>query len=369
VRPAPGPRIGIVGAGLGGSLLAWRLLLEPGARPDGGPAVRVELYDCPRSAANSATAWSGGLTRGFDPDPVVAADALAGMAELAADPGLAAAAGFRPSGSLVLLPPGADPAGGVRRVEDAFPGSARVLEAGQVQARWPVRGLPAGTTAVWERQAGHFEPARLRDAVLGRLAANGTRAEPVPVRRVAAGGAVELADGRAVGHDLLVVAAGPWTPGLLAAGDLPAGRLRTKEIRYQRCALSAPGLPPFVDEGTGLYGRPLDARTFLLGLPSERWDADPDRGPGPDFTAELLAVAQARLTGPVAGGPAVHATDCYADPSGLRIRLAGPAVVTFSGGSGGAAKTALAASRRAAREVAELAQTAAAPGVGTSPAW
>jgi hypothetical protein len=45
----------------------------------------------------------------------------------------------------------------------------------------------------------------------------------------------------------------------------------------------------------------------------------------------------------------VAAFDCYSDPPGLTLRPTSiPSVFTFTGGSGGAAKTALAASRLAA---------------------
>ncbi|MGG7609836.1 hypothetical protein ACQ5JZ_10565, partial [Streptomyces sp. ZG43] len=51
----------------------------------------------------------------------------------------------------------------------------------------------------------------------------------------------------------------------------------------------------------------------------------------------------------VAVDRSVAACDCYHDPAGLALRPLGGGLHTFTGGSGGAAKTVVAASRRAAR--------------------
>jgi hypothetical protein len=86
----------------------------------------------------------------------------------------------------------------------------------------------------------------------------------------------------------------------------------------------------------------------LLGVPSARWD------PGaltvePALVAASRALAESRF-GVTVGPPTsvVASADAYADPPVLALRPVRPGLWTFTGGSGGAAKYALAASRAAA---------------------
>ena len=71
----------------------------------------------------------------------------------------------------------------------------------------------------------------------------------------------------------------------------------------------------------------------------------------------------AGVHGPAASTTAspVSAADCYSDPPGLALRHVTGAMHTFTGGSGGAAKTALAASRIAARALLDKAPLATIP--------
>ncbi len=324
------PRVLVVGAGLAGVLLARRL------RDAGAEAVLIGPHGGgPHGRPADATAASGGLVRAFEPDPAARSLATASLAELLDDPALATAAGWRATGSLYLLDAGAaaDVAG------------AEVLTRDEVARRFGFDRLPDGTVAVWEPGAGYLDPDRLRRSVLRGL----DRTETTPVARLG-DGAVELRDGRRLTGDLVVVAAGAWTPGLLRAAGLPT-TLRTKHIQYAHLRTGRADLPCFVDETSGLYGRPAGPGRVLLGLPSDRWDVDPP-APAPDtgLAARVLAVAARRLPGldPRPDGPPVSAADCYSDPPGLALRAVAGTVHTFTGGSGGAAKTVLAASRLAA---------------------
>ncbi|MBQ1059310.1 FAD-binding oxidoreductase [Micromonospora sp. C41] len=327
------PRVLVVGAGLAGVLLARRL------RDAGAEAVLVGPHGGgPGGGHADATAASGGLARAFEPDPAARALATASLAELWDDPALAAAAGWRATGSLYLLD--AVDAGAAAGVA-----GAEVLTRDEVSRRFGFDRLPDGTVGVWERRAGHLDPDRLRRSVLRGL----DRTETTPVARLG-DGAVDLRDGRRLTGDLVVVAAGAWTPGLLRAAGLPS-TLRTKHIQYAHHRTGRADLPCFVDETSGLYGRPAGPGRVLLGLPSDRWDVDPP-APAPDsgLAARVRAVAARRLPGldPRPDGPPVSAVDCYSDPPGLALRAVAGAVHTFTGGSGGAAKTVLAASRLAA---------------------
>src|SRR5439155_26003343 len=121
---------------------------------------------------------------------------------------------------------------------------------------------------------------------------------------------------------------------------------------------------PFIDETTGLYGRPTASGGLLLGLATQEWDVPPGRrAANAALHREAARLARTRLPhlallSPVAS---VNATDCYCDHPVLSLRpvseTAG-AVWTFTGGSGGSAKTALAASRQAAEHLVRLSQPA-----------
>jgi hypothetical protein len=377
--------------------------------------VTVELFTGAAPAGGDATAASGGLVRAFESDPAACRVAAASLAELRASATLRGWAGYREIGAVYLLPPGDDPAGCVRIVDELLPGSARVLGRRELTAEYPLRGLAAGTTAVVERHAGYLSPARLRAAVLAELAAGGCviRDRAVAAVTATAGGpAVRLAGNPVHGHhtahgygvgrghepapgcgpagghhppdshdavrgyDAVVVAAGAWTAGILAAGGLPGDGFRTRQIQYSLHAVRLPELGAFVEHESGFYGRPADGGAFLLGLPSPRWDVTPGAVEADAVLTERVTAYAIRRFGAQLAGPPVRTVaslDCYHQPPGLALRrvLAGTPVFTFTGGSGGAAKAALAASRTAAAALlAELAAStprAAAPAVPGRP--
>ena len=315
-------RVAVVGGGVAGALLAWRVRQL-------APRIAVDVYTGTPTESD-ATGASGGLVRGFERALDACRLAADSLAELRGDPVLRESAGYREIGSIYLLPPDRDPSASVAVVDERLPGSATV-------------GAEDGAIAVTERHAGYLSPARLRACVLSWLADGGVGIRPMPVVAVDPGPALRLADGTGIGYDAVVVAAGAWTPALLAASGLAAGGLRTKQIQYSvfRTRPARPSV--FVDERTGLYGRPARDGEVLLGLPGDRWDVDPaEVRPDPALAERVAAVAGVRPHRTVASA------DCYHDPPGLELRDAGAAVFTFTGGSGGAAKTVLAASRVAA---------------------
>jgi glycine/D-amino acid oxidase-like deaminating enzyme len=323
-------RVGIVGGGVAGALLAWRV--RQAVR-----RVAIDVYTAPTEV--DASAVSGGMVRGFERSADACRLAAESLAELRGDPVLRGAAGYREIGSVYLLPPGTDPAGPVRVVEQLLPGSATVLAGGHP--------LATTATAVVERHAGYLSPAALRDAVLGWLAGDGVTIRPVPVTRLDPAPALRSADGEIRGYDAVVVAAGPWTPALLAASDLPTDGLRTKQIQYTVYRGRLPG-GAFVDDLTGRYGRPAGVGEFLLGLPCDRWDVDPAALTPDTALADRLTRQATELLGDVRPLTTRVSSDCYRDPAGLVLREVKDALFTFTGGSGGAAKSVLAASRVAA---------------------
>jgi glycine/D-amino acid oxidase-like deaminating enzyme len=328
----------IVGGGLAGSLLAWRLALaEPG-----------RSIDVVTGTAPDASAASGGAVRAYEEDPEQRRLATAGMVELLGSRVLREWAGFVRADSVYLRRSAAGLAAAAAEVEQLLPGSVELLDAAGL-ARLGWADVHAGGTGVHERLAGYCSPDRLRTAVLADAPIT---VHSGPVRSVEG----TTVDGRA--YDVVVLATGPWTPRLLRSWDLPAEAWRTKSIQY---AVHPAGdwLPTaFVDGVTGLFGRPAAGGGVLLGLPTELWDADPDAPPvTPSLGEEAARLAAARFPRLRLGPPAprVGAVDCYRAPGALTLRrvLPGVPLFSFSGGSGGSAKTALAASARAALQLAD----------------
>jgi glycine/D-amino acid oxidase-like deaminating enzyme len=354
---ASGPRICVVGGGLAGCLLAWRLAGPAGTGATGaGGAVDLVLG----TGVEDATAVSGGVVRGFEPDPLLARAAVESLTELRASSTLRRWADYREVGSLYLRE--APPRASLAIVDWALPGSVELIGSERLaRAGWS--GLPAGCVGVAERHAGHLSPDALRRALLCDLAVRWPArllTTDVTAVRPRPGGLVRCELGSiSRDYDLVVLAAGRWTGRILRRSNLSAAGLRTKSVQYGVYAVAGQRPPPFVDETSGLYGRPVGGARMLLGMPVAAWDVDPDRPPAvAGAHADALRWAAVRLprlrvTGTGAPAHTVGA-DSYAEPATLALRPVGGTagrIVTFAGGSGGSAKTALAASRRAARQL------------------
>lgn len=342
-------RIAIVGGGVAGAMLAWRLSQR--ARQ-----VSLTVYTGDEAARADASGCSGGLVRGFEVAPAACRQAAASLAEVRGSATLLDWTGYTQTGSVYLRGPDpADLSPSLAALAQALPGSAELVGAGDLAGRYPFRGLPADTVAVVERQAGFISPHRLRNRALAELGPARADIRRSRVQAVTTAPAVRLADGTVHRYDVVVLAAGPWTPGLLRRSGMPGQRLRTKHIQYSLCAASLPGLGAFVDDTCGgLYGRPGRPGEFLVGFPCDRWDVDPEQvRQDPEVRQVALAWARRRLGTALRATRTVASSDCYSDDGGLRLRCAGTggAVFTFSGGSGNAAKTAVAASRDAAAQL------------------
>jgi glycine/D-amino acid oxidase-like deaminating enzyme len=328
-------RAAVVGGGVAGAALAWRLRTA---------GVDVTVY---APQAEDASGASGGLVRGFEVDADASRAAAESLAELRSDERVRDWAGYRETGSVYVTAEDVTPS--VDAVEDVLPGSASVVGGAALARRFGFRDLAAEAVGVVERHAGHFSPARFREHALRWLAGHGGDVRTERVVEVPAG-AVVRTPGGATAFDAVVVAAGAWTPRLV--GGEP---LRSKQIQYGLYRLPIPCPVSFVDDRTGLYGRPAGDGAFLLGLDCDRWDVDPDGvTPDHDLASRVLDTARRRFGVTEGAGTAdrvVASFDCYRSPAGLRLVRVGDGVFTFTGGSGGAAKTVLAASRRAAEEL------------------
>ncbi len=337
----------VIGAGLAGTTLAWRLAQLP--------SVQLALAPGPTAAAD-ATAASGGLVRGFETNPAQRRLAIDSLLELLADPVLRDWSGYTRCGSL-YLPATED---GLEQVmaelEADLPGSAQLIDtAGLASRGWAE--LEPGTVAVFEAEAGYLNPDRLRRSLLADLAEqpNATLLPAGQVTEIGGGGFT--LDGVRHDYDLVVLATGPWTPGLLREHGLDATGLRTKAIQYTTHQASGMPSTSFVDDRTDLYGKPVPGGV-LLGLPTENWDVlsmEPDLA----LSAAATELALRRFPGlrVQASNTPITAVDCYSASGLLCLRPAdGDRLFTFTGGTGGAAKTALAASRAAAIQLVELSE-------------
>jgi glycine/D-amino acid oxidase-like deaminating enzyme len=344
----------VAGGGLAGSLLAWRLAQRPG--------IDVALL-LGEDGGRDATGVSGGAVRGYEALDRQRGLAIASMAELLASPVLRQWGGYRRTGFVYLPENGADLAAAVAQINRDLPGSATLTTAGAAFAAdgpgegEPAWAGPADADAVVEHEAGDISPAAMRDAVVADLAKRGATVAASSVVTVAAGpaGPVRVtAAGQASEHDAVVLAAGAWTPGLLRASGLPADGYRTKLNQHSVWAVGGYCPPAFCDEEAGLYGKPAAGGGLLLGVPTTAWDVPPGRSPADPRWHERALELATRLFPRLRPGPVrarVTGVDCYTDPPVLSLRpvqTAGPGVFTFTGGSGGAAKTALAASAVAA---------------------
>ncbi|WP_018353151.1 NAD(P)/FAD-dependent oxidoreductase [Longispora albida] len=337
----------IIGGGLAGSLLAWRLAHEPGA-------AWVDLL-LGGSLVEDATEASGGITRGYESEAAQRELATESITELLDSPVLRSWSGFRRTGSVYVKPSAA----GLASEIAGLPGAELADLADLEKQGW--RGLPDGSAAVIEPEAGHLSPARLRQALLAELAHNSAvtvfagEATGLTLRDASISVTV---GGRVREYDTVVVAAGPWTPSVLGLAGLDTSGYRTKSIQYSVYPVGDWRPPLFVDEATSLYSKPYSSDSILLGLATSEWNVPPGLGPVDLSLQDAAAALAAERFPELRLGPArqrVSATDCYTDPPILALRQAagGHRLFTFTGGSGGAAKTALAASRRAATRLAE----------------
>ncbi|GAA2004814.1 hypothetical protein GCM10009838_83820 [Catenulispora subtropica] len=343
----------VVGAGLAGAALAWRLA---GARSaDVEICLAVDSPD-PRDASRA----SGGLVRAFEIDPWHRGNAERSLAELLSDPLLRKWAGYRRAGSTYILDTGRPGHRAALAAARAMSG-VRVAGAADLAADgW--RGLPEHAFAVCEPDAGYLSPHDLRTALITDFAARrgATLLGPVAgLERTRSGGPWRV---RTVGDgprecDVVVLATGAWTPALLRRHGWETAELTTKAIQYTQVRVAGRRPTPFVDETSGLYGRPDEDGVMLLGVPTESWGVDPDRlHAEPGLTDRAVRLAAERLPELLPGDRlrTVVAADCYGERAGLALEpvaAAGGGMFTFSAGSGGSAKTALAASAQAAHDL------------------
>ena len=352
---------------MAGVLLAWRLAQQPGIE---------RVWIAPGAARErDATAASGGAVRGYENESEQRRLAIDSLLELLADQQLRDWAGYTPVDSVYRPLDPAELPKVAAEMEASLPDSVELLTATDLRGRgWSLTaaelaagsGDPsaddsgaAGPIAIAERQAGYVDLARLRSCVLADLAGR-RNVDVLPDGAVTAVAPGEFQlDGTAYHCDVVVLATGAWTPDLLRAGGWDAGDLRTKAVQYTVYRTTGWLPQTFVDEPSGLYGKPTSDGGLLLGVPTEAWNVSPDV-PGIDPAlsrrAQELALSRFPRLRLASAAEPISAADCYCTAARLALRPvlgAQNRLLTYTGGSGGAAKTALAASRQAAIQLAD----------------
>jgi glycine/D-amino acid oxidase-like deaminating enzyme len=250
----------------------------------------------------------------------------------------------------------------VERLRDHCAWPLRVLLPDEGKARFPAFEWAGVGAAVYEERAGYASPRQVTKALLnlatssGAVVAERTAVAGIHTRRGRVAG-VRLASSSfaadIVAADIVVVAAGAWSRELLTGLGL-ALPLRTKRIQYNFFRVpGAPRHPAFIDDTTGVYGRPDEAGTSLIGMALDEWDVPlAPAAVNPATTTAIHHAAGKRapwLTGArVAGG--VSGFDAYTPDGhalvGFDDQVEGLFLAT--GCSGGGFKMALGVGQRVA---------------------
>ncbi|MEU5696350.1 FAD-dependent oxidoreductase [Actinosynnema sp. NPDC020468] len=329
----------VVGAGITGASIAHHLARR---------GVSVVVLDRSPTPAAGATGRSGGMVRGYDPDPVIGDLARASLAAYR-DPARwrSGRAPLRAVGAVTAADPAEEPA--LREAAARIAGSAHVV-AGQAE----VAGVRlAGGVALVEPEAGWVAPAEVAADWLAQARADGAVVrQGVRVLGVEdrGGRPVVRTDAGVLAAGVVVAAVGPWAaepvPGLRPATPV---RARSIQVTVVARPADAPAHPTFVDLRTGGYAKPVDADRTLIGLPHLVWDSSFDAPPDPGHARATLSALTAHFPWLTAAAhlDTIRATDAYgpSPADGLLDRTDVPHVWSVRGWNGGGVKTAPEAGR------------------------
>ncbi|TDD30011.1 FAD-binding oxidoreductase [Kribbella turkmenica] len=288
--------VGIVGAGVHGASAAFhmakaghRVVVYERAAPAGGP-TGLSSAVCRAYYTNSFLAE-------------VARDSLLAFSEFAALTD-GEQADFRRTGALYVHP--LDDVSVVDETVRALAaGGTRVeILTGQELVRLaPGLDLSDGSAVVWEPNAGYADPVATTQGLLAAARRSGAAVwSRTRVLSVSPGARVKVL--HESGQDVverLLVAAGPWTAGIMSSigVELP---LTVERHIVAQCGLPAQVTLPFVfvDMLGGYYVKPETGDQFLLGSLKPGPSADPDEpvaGVGDGEVAELAETFERRLSG------------------------------------------------------------------------
>ncbi|MDT7570123.1 MAG: hypothetical protein QOE05_297 [Actinomycetota bacterium] len=171
-----------------------------------------------------------------------------------------------------------------------------VLDRDRLSAEFPMFDLDGIAWGAWEQNAGHADPSGTTNGMLDRALELGTELlrHTRVVRINRAGGQYQLTTdtGAVVTADRLLLAAGPWSAGLLEmlGADVPLWAERHIIATYR---WGAAAHVPFVWASVpdGIYFKPELHAQYLVGTLLEEDRVDPD-----DFHEEISPAEQMRIT-------------------------------------------------------------------------
>ena len=277
--PDSGADVAIVGLGAMGALAAWRLAVR---------GVRVIGFERLRPGHNQGS--SHGDTRIFrtayfeGPEYVPLLQRANRLwRQLEKDSG---AELLTITGGLAIGPLQGQLVAGVLASARANHLPHRLLDAAEMERRFPQHRLERGEVGVLEEEAGFLRPERSVAAATARAEAVGARllteTEVIAIQATGGGVVIETSRGRYAAERALI-AVGAWTSKLLPELRLPL-RVERQVMAWLAVddspAFAPPGFPVFIREveaGRFRYGFPTtDGLTIKLGVHHEGTDADPD---------------------------------------------------------------------------------------------
>lgn len=292
----------IAGLGAMGSSTAFRLA-EAGVRVLGLDRLR------PPHAYGSSHGASRILREAYFEHPLYvpfAQRAIEAWREIEARSG---AELLRTTGGLMLGPPAGDVVGGALLSARQHRLPHEVLAAGEIEQRFPAFSVPEGEIGVWEPRAGILDPERCVEAMLtlARVAGAELRWGETLLGWEPDGEAVRVrTDGGEISCGRLVLAAGPWMPGLLGAA-VPLAVERTVQHwfrpRVEDGRFAAGRCPIYIWEsapGRAWYGFPDLGHGIKAALHHQGEPAEPEtvrRSVGEDEVAAVTSLLDRHLPG------------------------------------------------------------------------
>lgn len=264
--------VGVVGAGVHGASAARHLAAR---------GIRVVVYER-GTPAGGPTGLSSAVCRGYYTNPFlgwIAAESLRMFGDFSAltEGGHA---GFHRTGALFLH--GTDEVAAVRETVDMLAGLGtrmEMLPSGELAGILPEVNDREVGCAVWDPGAGYADPVGTTNGLLAQARRRGAELRArTTVTSIKPGVPVHV--GHTDGEDTvdrLLVAAGPWTAGLLRMADVKLPLIAERHF-VARCGYpAAADRLPFVvaDLPGGYYWKPEPDDQFLLGSLHPAQEVDP----------------------------------------------------------------------------------------------
>ncbi|WP_405149682.1 FAD-binding oxidoreductase [Sphaerisporangium sp. NBC_01403] len=291
--------IGIIGAGVHGVSAAFHLARR---------GVSTAVFER-RTPASGPTGRSGGICRAYYTDPFLAETARDGIAFLAdfGERTGGGQSGFRRTGAFYLHGPGDVAAARETASRLASAGiESELVPADALPGLLPALSLDGVAVGVWEAGAGYADPFSTTLGLAEAARRHGAAfhlGHPVTALAEEPGGvAVTTGDGETHHVGRLLVAAGPWTSGLLAGLgiNLPLTVERHVVAVLEHDPADTEGLVPHVliDVAGGYYSTPQPRTQFLVGgvIPASPADPDAFGSATREFEVRRLAAVAARRT-------------------------------------------------------------------------